>query len=92
MSVALGTSQIDRDCWEYPMEIKHQFISDQDIADLLKISKERLFVKICEGTSDLPAYIKLPGSRVRLWPLKDLEEWLNSNKVKVALKGEQHGN
>lgn len=74
------------------MHIRKQYLSDQDIADLLKISKERLFVKICEGTSDLPSYIKLPGSRVRLWPLEDIEAWLNSNKVEGNSKGGQYGN
>lgn len=53
-----------------------EYYTDKDIAELLNITVRRLRNKINAG-NPLPPRIKPPESRHRLWPKKEVHEWLN---------------
>lgn len=51
------------------------YYGDVEIAALLGISVSRLRNKLCAG-HPLPPRIQPPGCRTRLWPRKDVHDWL----------------
>lgn len=60
--------------------------TDRQIATILGITKRRLLVKICEKKGNLPPYFKIPGTRMRLWPIDEFERWLATYLVKSNLE------
>ena len=54
----------------------NEYYTDKDIAELLNITVPRLRNKINEGRP-LPPRIKPPECRHRLWPKKEVHQWLN---------------
>ena len=55
--------------------MNNQYYSDSEVAALLGISLSRLRGKVCQG-EPLPARIKVPGTRTRLWLKEDVHNWL----------------
>lgn len=53
----------------------NEFLHDEDVAGLLKISVQGLRNKL-EAGDPLPPRAQLPGMRVRLWPRREVEEWI----------------
>lgn len=53
----------------------NEFLHDEDVAALLKISVQGLRNKL-EAGDPLPPRAQPPGMRVRLWPRKEVEEWI----------------
>ncbi len=51
------------------------FLHDEDVAKLFNVTLAGLRNKIDAG-DPLPPYSRLPGLRVRLWPRKEVEEWI----------------
>ena len=49
--------------------------SDQDVAELLGISVDRLQKRVQAGKM-VPPYIYVPGSRSRVWDMDDVDAWL----------------
>jgi len=54
---------------------------DDDVCALLRISKSRLRAKISANES-LPPRIQIPESRVRLWRMSEVYNWLNKFETK----------
>lgn len=52
-----------------------EFLHDEDVADLLKMTVGALRNKI-EAGDPLPPRSQPPGMRVRLWPRKEVEAWV----------------
>lgn len=52
-----------------------RFGSDQDVAEILGISHERLKAKISAG-APMPPFMRVPGSKYRRWDLDAVEVWL----------------
>jgi hypothetical protein len=55
------------------------YTDDKAICELLKINQKTLNNKVCKGDS-LPNFIKLPGSRSRLWPVSGVVCWLSESQ------------
>lgn len=51
------------------------YLHDNDVAPLLGITIKALRNKVASG-DPLPPYAMLPGMRVRLWPVKEVEQWI----------------
>ena len=52
-----------------------RFGSDQDVAEILGISHERLKAKISAG-APMPPFMRVPGSKYRRWDLDAVAAWL----------------
>jgi hypothetical protein len=59
------------------------YYTDDEVADLLCISLDRLRNKLCAG-DPLPPRIEPPGCRHRLWPLQAVHEWLEEFTIRAA--------
>lgn len=57
-----------------------KYYSDDEIAGLLGISLGRLRNKLCAG-NPLPPRIQPPGCRSRLWPCREVHDWLRQFTV-----------
>lgn len=57
-----------------------QFLSDEQLADLLGISVRGLRNKVVRG-DPLPPHCRLPGLRIRLWPEDGVVEWIENYQV-----------
>ena len=55
------------------------YLTDTEAAKKLGISLSRLRGRIHEGTA-LPPRIEVPNSRIRLWDLEDIQNWLDQHK------------
>jgi predicted DNA-binding transcriptional regulator AlpA len=55
------------------------YLSDAEAAQKLGISLSRLRSRIHEG-APLPPRIEVPNSRIRLWDLEDIQNWLDQHK------------
>jgi hypothetical protein len=53
----------------------NEFLHDEDVAVLLRVSLKSLRNKI-EAGDPLPPRSEPPGMRVRLWPKRQVEEWI----------------
>lgn len=53
----------------------NEFLHDEDVAALLRVSLKSLRNKI-EAGDPLPPSSQPPGMRVRLWPKKQVDEWI----------------
>jgi len=60
--------------------------SDDDVSRKLKISKSRLRAKL-SADQPLPPRIQVPSSRVRLWDMDEVDEWLKSFEVREDKNG-----
>lgn len=49
--------------------------SDQDVAELLGISVDRLRKRI-QGDELVPPYIHIPGTKSRIWDMDEVEGWM----------------
>lgn len=56
------------------------FLRDEQVAQLLGISIGGLRNKIRNG-DPLPPHCRLPGMRVRLWPVDRVGEWVSGYEV-----------
>lgn len=58
--------------------------SDHDVAELLGISVDRLQKRIQAGEA-APPYIRVPGSRSRVWDMDDVDAWLQKFRCATPL-------
>lgn len=58
--------------------------SDQDVAELLGISVDRLQKRIQAGEA-IPPYFQVPGSRSRIWDMDDVDAWLQKFRCVAPL-------
>lgn len=51
------------------------YLNDREMARLLGITVQGLRNKVSQGDR-LPPRVTLPGMRIRLWPRRELEKWM----------------
>lgn len=63
----------------------NDFLNDNELASLLGISVKALRNKLCAGHT-LPPRIQPPGCKARLWPKKDVYNWLDKYIVTDSIE------
>ena len=54
------------------------YLTDLQFSELLNISVQALRNKVSAG-ADLPKYCKPKGIRSRLWPIREVDKWLQES-------------
>jgi len=58
-----------------------KFLKDEDVANMLGVSIDRLRAKLSSGDL-LPPRVELPGCRIRLWDEEEFFDWLKQYEVR----------
>ena len=66
---------------------KDEYLHDSELAELLGISIKALRNKLSSGDL-LPPRIQPPGCKARLWPKKDVYQWLDKYVVSSSIESQ----